>query len=67
VNQERLLRELGDDEWASAVEREKLARLQRISALRYGRPVDEVELAIRRRLGASLPAAASNDGIEKTS
>jgi hypothetical protein len=62
---EQLLGEVDEEAWASAVEREKLERLQRISALRYGRPVDEVELAIRRRLGASLPPAANDDGIEK--
>jgi hypothetical protein len=60
---ERLRRELSDDEWASAVEQERLARLQRLSALKWGRPVDEVELAIRRRLGNKLPAANS-DGVE---
>jgi hypothetical protein len=61
----RLHRELTDEDWASAVEQERIGRLQRLSALRYGRPVDEVELAIRRRLGNNLPAAASSDGIEK--
>ena len=65
VEDERLRAELADDEWATAVEQEKLARLQRLSALRYGQPVDEVERAIRRRLGASLPAAVSSDGIER--
>ena len=54
---------LSEEEWASAVEQERLQRLRRISALRYDRPVDEVEVAIRRRLGGagSLPA---NDGAE---
>ncbi|MGH2976706.1 MAG: hypothetical protein ACRDLL_17855, partial [Solirubrobacterales bacterium] len=65
VEDERLRAELADDEWASAVEQEKLARLQRLSALRYGKPVDEVERAIRQRLGASLPAAVTSDGIER--
>jgi len=60
----RLLAGLSDEEWASAVEQERLGRLQRLSGLRYGRPVDGVEVAIRRRLGNSLPAA-SDDGIEK--
>jgi hypothetical protein len=58
------LRSLGDEEWASAVEQERLERLQRLSALRYGRPVDEVEVAIRRRLGSSIPTAA-DDGVER--
>lgn len=60
----RLLAGLSGEEWASAVEQERLGRLQRLSGLRYGRPVDEVEVAIRRRLGNSLPTAG-NDGIEK--
>ena len=60
---EALLVELSDEQWASAVEQERLERLRRLSALRYGTPVEEVELAIRRRLGVTLPAAAS-DGIE---
>ena len=60
----RLHRELTDEDWASAVEQERLRRLQRLSALRYGRPVDEVEFAIRRRLGNSVPSAASSDGKE---
>ena len=60
---EPLLAELSDEQWASAVEQERLERLRRLSALRYGTPVEEVELAIRRRLGVTLPAAAS-DGIE---
>jgi hypothetical protein len=61
---ERPLRGLGDEEWASAVEQERLTRLQRLSALRYGEPVDEVEVAIRRRLGSSIPAA-TDDGVER--
>ena len=61
----RLHAELSEQDWASAVEQERLGRLQRLSALRYGRPVDEVEFAIRRRLGTNLPAPASSDGIEK--
>ena len=59
----RLLKELGDEEWASAVEQERLARIQRLSALRYGRPVDEVEVGIRRRLGRSV--ALTGDGAEE--
>jgi hypothetical protein len=59
----RLLASLNDEEWASAVEQERLARLQRISALRYGRPTDEVEVAIRKRLGTSIPSAGT-DGVE---
>ena len=59
-----LLAELNDEQWESAVEQERLARLQRLSALRYGTPVEEVELAIRRRLGVTLPSAGS-DGIEE--
>ncbi|MGH3010106.1 MAG: type IV secretory system conjugative DNA transfer family protein, partial [Gaiellaceae bacterium] len=58
-----LLAELNDEQWASAVEQERLQRLRRLSALRYGTPVWEVELAIRRRLGVTLPSAGS-DGIE---
>ena len=54
---------LSEEEWASAVEQERLQRLRRISALRYGRPVDEVEVAIRGRLGGALPLPA-NDGAE---
>ena len=60
----KLLAELNDEQWESAVEQERLARLQRLSALRYGTPVEEVELAIRRRLGVTLPSAGS-DGIEE--
>lgn len=59
------LRSLSDERWASAVEQERLLRLQRFSALRYGRPVDEVEVAIRKRLGSSIPAA-TDDGVERT-
>ena len=61
----RRLSGLSDDEWASAVEQERLGRLQRLSGLRYGQPLDEVELAIRRRLGSSIPAAADDDGVER--
>jgi hypothetical protein len=60
----RLLRGLSDEQWASAVEQERLERLQRLSGLRYGRPLDEIEVAIRRRLGASIPTAAG-DGVER--
>ena len=58
-------RGLTDEDWASAVEQERIGRIQRLSALRYGRPIDEVEVAIRRRLGNSLAATESNDGGEK--
>jgi hypothetical protein len=60
----RRLRGLSDEQWASAVEQERLERLQRLSGLRFGRPLDEIEVAIRRRLGARIPAAAE-DGVER--
>ena len=60
----RHLSTLDDEQWASAVEQERLERLQRLSGLRYGRPLDEIEVAIRRRLGASIPTAAE-DGVER--
>jgi hypothetical protein len=59
-----LLAELSDEQWASAVEQERLQRLRRLSALRFGTPIEEVELQVRRRLGVTLPSAAS-DGIEE--
>jgi TraM recognition site of TraD and TraG len=64
AKQRRHLSALDDEQWASAVEQERLERLQRLSGLRYGRPLDEIEVAIRRRLGASIATAAA-DGVER--
>lgn len=64
ADRDRSLRRLGEEEWASAIEQERLERLQQLSGLRFGRPVDEVEVAIRRRLGGSIPTAV-DEGIER--